>query len=37
LYVINPAYGLREALEAALPALAARLDAGGSGWRVALD
>jgi 23S rRNA (adenine2030-N6)-methyltransferase len=34
LYVINPPFGLSEALKGALPLLAERLDAGGAGWRV---
>ncbi len=34
MFVINPPYGLDTALRAVLPALAARLGAGASGWRL---
>ncbi|MFZ2029037.1 MAG: 23S rRNA (adenine(2030)-N(6))-methyltransferase RlmJ [Vitreimonas sp.] len=34
LLVINPPFGLREALQAALPTLAERLAAGNAGWRL---
>jgi 23S rRNA (adenine2030-N6)-methyltransferase len=32
--LINPSFGLREALQVALPALASRLAAGNAGWRL---